>query len=587
MQKIILQRLLPPLNVAASSHFCFDPLQELRMPSRRDHDYLPILKNDFSDGKISRRSFLRTATLLGMSATSAYVFAGGSATPLRAEEAKPKGGTLRISTTVYDVKSPATAATLAHPVVYSQVVEYLAKIGADNVTRPHLLSSWEPSADLKTWTLHIRSGVKWHSGRDFVAADVVWNLTRLLSDEAGSSMVGLMEGYMLNSVDTGKKDEKGKAIIRHELWDPKAIEKVDDMTVRLNLKRPQLAVPEHLAHYPAVMLYPEEKGIFGVGSIGTGAFTLKEINVSRNAVLEAVEGYWGEGPYLGKVEFIDLGGSEQAIVNALMSGQVDGAFQVLPEFFPVLSKQENLQYYEVTTADTSVCRMNLKHKPFDDVRVRQAFRLAVDVPQAKEVTLGQFGVPAEHHHVSPIHPEYAKLPALGRDLDKARALLAEAGYPDGVDVELVIAQNPPHHMRNATALTEMWKEAGIRATIKVVPNAQYWDIWTSAPLGITVWAHRPLGVMNLSLAYRSNVPWNETAFASEQFDKLLDEAEAIPDPKARSLKMAEIEEFMQREGPIVQTYWRNLITFYDKRVMGVAMHPTYMVSANELAIKPA
>ncbi|RAZ89006.1 ABC transporter substrate-binding protein [Mesorhizobium hawassense] len=557
------------------------------MPKARDHAHLVTLKTDLANGQISRRAFLRTATLLGMSAAAAYAFAGGEAATANAAEAKPKGGTLRISTTVYDVKSPAIAATTAHPLVYSQVVEYLAKTGTDNVTRPHLLSSWEPSADLKTWTLHIRDGVKWHSGRPFVADDVIWNLKRLLSDEVGSSMLGLMEAYMLKPIDTGKTDEKGNKIIKHQVWTETAIEKVDDKTIRLNLQAPQLAVPEHLAHFPAVMLYPEENGVFGPGSVGTGAFTLKEINVSRNAVLEAVSDYWGEGPYLDKLEFVDLGGSEQANVNALMSGQVDGAFQVLPEFFPVLRKQENLTYYEVTTADTSVVRMNLKHKPFDDSRVRLAFRLAVDVTKAEDVTFGQFAVPAEHTHVSPIHPEYAKLPPFERDLERAKALLAEAGYPNGVDVELIIPQNPPHHLRNATALTEMWKEAGIRAAIKVVPNLQYWDVWTTAPLGMTVWAHRPLGVMNLSLAYRSNAAWNESAFANAEFDALLDKAESIPDPKARSVVMADIEALMQREGPIVQTYWRNLITFYDKKVLGFAMHPTYMLSANELAIQAA
>src|SRR3546814_12063156 len=107
-----------------------------------------------------------------MSAASAYGLVGrfdGLAGPVRAQEAKPKGGTLRLSTTVYDVKSPATASTTAHPLIYAQVVEHLTRTGADNVTRPHLLQSWSASADLKTWDLKIRPGIKWHSGRPFGA----------------------------------------------------------------------------------------------------------------------------------------------------------------------------------------------------------------------------------------------------------------------------------------------------------------------------------------------------------------------------------------------------------------------------------
>src|SRR3546814_8377143 len=89
---------------------------------------------------------------------------------------------------IYDVKSPATASTTAHPLIYAHVFEHLTRTGADNITRPHLLRSWSASADLKTWDLKIRPGIKWHSGRPFGADDVIWNLTRLLSDDAGSSM---------------------------------------------------------------------------------------------------------------------------------------------------------------------------------------------------------------------------------------------------------------------------------------------------------------------------------------------------------------------------------------------------------------
>ena len=564
------------------------------MSQQRQHPYLASLVRQLEARAVGRREFLRTATLLGLSAGAAYGIAGklagpgwGLAGPARAAEDKPKGGTLRLSTTVYDVKSPATASTTAHPLIYAQVVEHLSRTGADNVTRPHLLESWSPSEDLRSWELRLRPGVTWHSGRPFTSEDVAWNLTRLLSDEAGSSVLGLMKGYMLNEVETGEVDDKGKAIVAHELWDANAIERVDELTLRLNLKAPQLAVPEHLFHYPAVMLDPEGGGTFGPGANGTGAFTLTELEVSRRAVLEAVPDYWGEGPYLDRIELIDVGGNEQAIVNALVSKQVDGAFQILPDFFPVLEREEHLAYYEVTTADTSITRMNVTHKPFDDPRVRLAFRLAVDPAKASAVTYGPFATPAEHHHVSPIHPEYAALEPWRRDVGRAQALLAEAGYPDGVEVELTIQQNPPHHLRNATALSEMWEEAGIRTEIKVLPNAQYWDVWLTAPLGATVWAHRPLGVINLALAYRSGVPWNESGYANPTFDRLLDEAEAVPDPDKRREKMAEIQRLLQEDGPIVQTYWRKLFTFYDKRVVGFAMHPTYQVFCNELALRDA
>ena len=550
------------------------------------HPYFPTLRQNYENGGVSRREFLRTATLLGVSSATAYGILGLS-DPASAASDMPRGGTLRVETTVYDIKSPATATTTADPMIYAQVVEHLTQTGTDNVTRPHLLESWEPSEDLKTWVLRIRPGVKWHDGRPFTADDVIWNLKRLLSDETGSSVLGLMKPYLLREIDTGKVGDNGRPIIRHELWAENAIEKTDEMTVTLNLSEPQLAVPEHLYHYPAVMMDPEGEGIFDENAIGTGAFRLTEIEVGRRAVLEAVEGYWGEGPYLDRVEFIDVGGNAQAIMNALLSGQVDGSFTVQPEFAAPLDARDNLQRYEVTTADTAITRMNLNHKPFDDARVRKAFRLAIDAPAAAEAAFGPFASPAEHHHVSPVHPEYAELPEMKRDIEAAKALLAEAGYPDGVEVELTIQQNPPHHLRSATVMQEMWKEAGITCNINVVPNGQYWDVWTTAPLGTTVWAHRPLGVINLSLAYRSGASWNESAYANETFDALLTRAEAVPDPVARSEVMAEVQALLQEDGPIVQTYWRKLVTYYDKRVLGFAMHPTSQVFFSKMAIEPA
>ncbi len=553
------------------------------MPKPNSHPKVDEIDAAFRAGRMDRRAFLRTATLLGTSAAAAYAMVG-LPMPARAQGAMPHGGTLRVETTVYDVSSPPTASTTAHPIIYSNVVEHLTRVGTDNVTRPHLLESWEPSDDLRSWTLRVRPGVTWHSGRTFTADDVIWNLTRLVSDEVGSSTLGLMKGYLLTEYESDELDDDGNPRRAHRLWREDAIEKLDDMTVRLNLKEAQLAVPEHLNHYPAVMLDPDDGGVFGVEANGTGPFTLAEIDPGRRAVLVANPDYWGEGPYLDRVELVDVGGNDQAIMNALISGQVHGAFQVQPELAPILANQEHLQLHEATTADTAITRMNVTHKPFDDPRVRKAFRLALDAEKAVAVAFGPYAAPAEHHHVAPIHPEYADLPPMTRDVEAARALLAEAGYPDGVDVELTIQQNPPHHLRSATAMQEMWRDAGIRAEINVVPNPQYWDVWTTAPLGTTVWAHRPLGVINLSLAYRSGVPWNESAYANPDFDALLTQAEALPDPDERREVMAQIQALLQEDGPIIQTYWRKLLTFYDKRVKGFEMHPTYAVAFNEMGL---
>ena len=550
--------------------------------SRKQHSYISVLQQQLAEGRIDRREFLRSATLLGLSAGAAYGFVGklfgeSAIAPARADTTLPKGGTIRIAQRVKDITSPHAINWLEAANIFRQVAEYLTKTGTDNITRPYLLESWEASDDLKTWTLHVRKGVKWHSGRAFTAEDVVWNFKHVLDESVGSSVIGLMTGYMLNTVKKSGKDVT-------EIWDANAIEKVDDYTVRLNCKAPQLAVPEHLFHYPFAILDPEQGGKFGVGSNGTGAFDLVEHVVGQKAVLKARSDYWGEGPHLDSLVFVDLGDTPSMLVAALAANQVEGMLASTPDMLPVLQKLDHCTMYKVDTSETDLVRVKVSEKPFDDPRVRKAMRLAVDAAKVQKISLGDLGTVGEHHHVSPIHPEYAKLPPMTRDVAAAKKLLADAGYPDGIDSTITFSAENNAQQKAVEAMVQQWQEAGIRVKINVVPGAQYWDIWEKVPMGCTNWSHRPLGVMLLALAYRSGVPWNESGYSNPEFDALLTKAEGILDPKKRSEVVAQLEKIMQEDGPLIQPAWHTNFTFYDQRVQGFKLHPTNYIFGEELAI---
>jgi len=321
-----------------------------------------------------------------------------------------------------------------------------------------------------------------------------------------------------------------------------------------------------------------------VGSNGTGAFTLVESEVGRRNVLKArKEPYWGGGPYLDELQFIDLGDDPAAAVAALAGKQVDGLYAADIVQLDALQKIPHVQMYQVATAYTATARVQ-PVKPFDDKRVRQALRYAVDsntILQIAHKGLGQVG---EHHHVSPVHPEYAKLPAFQRDVAKARRLLAEAGYPGGIDTEIACRPQPAWELLAVQAMVEQWKEAGIRVKINVMPSTQYWEVWTKVPFGFTTWAHRPLGVMSLALAYRTGVPWNESKYSNPEFDRLLTLAEGTIDVVARREVIAQLERILQDDGPIVQPVWRAVFTFHDKRVQGFKAHPALYIFAHQLAI---
>jgi peptide/nickel transport system substrate-binding protein len=560
------------------------------MRDAQEHPLVPTLKRQLVAREIDRREFLRYATLLGMAAPTAYAFVARVTgerlvAPAEAQATLPKGGTLRIAMRCQDLKSPHTYSWVESSNSARQVLDYLTVTGADNITRPSLIEKWEPSPDLKTWTLRVRKSVKWHNGRQFTADDVIWNLKRVLDPKTGSSVVGLMKGFLLEDYETGEKDDKGNAKKASRLWDAGAIQKVDDFTVRLNGKTAQLAVPEQLFHYPLLILDPAENGEFKVGSNGTGAFTLVENEVGRRQVLKARKpGYWGGGPYLDQLEFIDLGDDPAASVAALASKQVDGLYGADIVQLEALQKIPHVQMYQVTTAYTATARMQ-PVKPFDDKRVRQAMRYAIDSNAVLQIAHRGLGQPGEHHHVSPVHPEYAKLAPPQRDVARAKKLLAEAGYPNGIDVEIICRPQPAWELLAVQAMVEQWKEAGIRVKINVMPSTQYWEVWTKVPFGFTTWAHRPLGIMSLALAYRSGGPWNESRYSNPEFDRLLTQAEGTLDIASRREIMSRLEAILQEDGPIVQPVWRAIFTFHDKRVQGFKPHPTLYIFGHQLAIQ--
>jgi peptide/nickel transport system substrate-binding protein len=554
--------------------------------SERENIWIPKLKQYLADSRISRREFIRQSTLLGLSAGAAYMWAGKItgqpiAPPARAQEL-PKGGILKIGMRVPKVDSPHTFSWIFDSNVSRQVVGYITRTGVDNVTRPHLASKWEASDDLKTWTFTV-ADMMWHSGRPLTAEDFAWNLKRVLDPNTGSSAAAMLN-YLTKEVDTGTKDDAGKAVMSSEIWDASAIEVKDDKTLVLNLKDPQVGVPEHLFHYPMQILDPAENGVFGVGSNGVMPFEMVELEVGRQAILKKRPD--GKA-YLDEVHFIDFGDNTSALAAAMSSRQVDGVYEGNVEQFQLYQAMDHVEIYSALTANTAVVRMRVDQAPFTDQKVRQAVRFATDQAKTVQIAAGELGDVAEHHHVSPVHPDYKKLPMFERDVEKAKALLAEAGFPDGLDLEIACKPDPSWELASVEAMVEQWKEAGIRTKINVLPSAKFWEVWTEVPFGYTTWAHRPLGFMVMTLAYRTGGTWNETRYTNPAFDEILTKAEGTLDLDARTEIIGELEKIMQEDGPIAQSIWQKSYQPFDKRVKGFQLHPTRYFFCEEYAIEQA
>ena len=533
------------------------------MVEGHQHPMVATLRARLAEGRLGRRAFLRLATLLGVSVVAARAMA--DVTAAAAEEQVPQraGGRLVLGERLHPLSDPHALSWLAPANVVHQVCEPLTRTGFDNITRPHLLTGWQVSPDLRSWDLFLRKDIRWHSGRRFVADDVEWNLRRILDPATGSSALGLMRDYMLAENPAVPGAGAG-------LWDAAAVEKRGDFHLRLNLRTPQVAVPEHLFHFTNVMLDPEEGGRFGAGSNGTGPFRLAEYRVGERALLRKADAQRESRPEARLDELLLVGLARD-----------DGLVRCDYSVADLLAERPGFSIHRTRTAATGLLQMRVDTPPFDDPRVRRALRLAIDVEAVTRTALRGYGEPAQHHMVAPVHPCYAEVPPMGYRPEEARRLLAEAGHPDGLDLTITCKPSPEWELAAVQVMAAQYQEAGIRCTLEVLPSARFWEVWDKAPLAFVEWAPRPLGFMLLDLTMRSGVPWNTTGFSDPEIDALLTGVEGLLDVEARRPLMREIEIRMQETGPVVQPSWLSVVTVMSERVGGFRLHPTTLLFAED------
>ena len=547
------------------------------LPSERalgadTHSYLPELCDQLQSRKITRRDFLRQAALLGMTAGVAYLTAdrliGGALVPSAAAATPKSGGTLRVSMRIQQMTDPASFDWTEKSNVARFIVEHLTRTKADNVTVPYLAKSWEASDDLKTWVFHLRDDVTWSNGDKFTSADVAHTVNRWLDPKTGSSNLGLFDAMVEVGAD-GKK--RGIA---------DAVEILDDHTIKFNLKQPALAMPENFYNYPTAIVHrgfgKDYAADLSKNPIGTGPMKLESFAVGEKAILKKARKWWAGPFHLDEIHYFDHGEDTNAWIAALASQQVDMLFRVPNRSIETLKRLPFVELHEATTAQTAVMRFQITQKPYDNLKLRQAIAASMDHKEILEKAFQGRGQVAENHHVCPIHPEYAALPPLKRDVEKAKKLLAEAGYKNGITVEIANGDTEGPWMTDACAIFKnQLAPAGINLKINKMPATQYTEVWDKAPWGYTAWTHRPLGTMILSLGYRSGVPWNETHYSNPKFDAALDDAEATLDVNERKKKIAVCEKILQDDAIIPQPFWRSVFKAANKRVKGHQTHPTF------------
>ncbi len=547
--------------------------------SKKIHPEVQTLISTLEKGKMSRREFIRYAALLGVSATAAGQMAGFFAYPTEAKAASiQRGGIMRIASPVQKVAHPSNLSWITPTNQLRCVAEYLTYTDPQNVTHPYLLENWEVSDDIKTWTLNLRKGIKFNNGDDFTADDVLFTFKQWFDKDVGSSMLGLLGPYL----------------------DLSGIERVNDHQIKLNLKVPEIGVPEHLFHYPALIFnHKTFEGDFIKAPHGTGPYTLESYVEGERCVVKRRNDYWNKGadgellPYLDGVEFIDMGGEMAPMITAIREGEIDmidfgdlGA----TEAYQALKDDASVSIYPIATNQTRILRMRVDLKPWSDNRVRQALKLCQHREKILELCFFGQGLIGQDIHVSPKHPEYAEIQTPEYNPEKAKQLLKEAGYPDGLTVNLAVGNGWKEIVRYAEILKQDAAPAGFNINIQSMPNNQYWEKWTEVDLGVTVWSHRPLGTMVLNLAYTADdagkpVPWNESRWVDEEFSALLLKANGTIDVEKRREIFAQLEKIQQDRGSIGNSFWINTWFITSKKIQGVNAHPSGYAKCDDMWIK--
>ena len=408
----------------------------------------------------------------------------------------------------------SAAAGAIDSVLYSNVFEGLTRFMGDGSVVPGLAASWEISDDGLSYTFTLRDGVTFHDGTTMDAEDVKFTFDRILAEDSANAQKALYTAIS-------------------------AVEVVDPTTVRMTLSEPNGNMLFNLAWGDAVIVAPESIENIKQQPIGTGPFKFDSWTQGDSIEISQYADYWGEQPALTEATFKFISDPTAAFA-AMMAEDVDvfSGFPA-PENLPQFEADPRFQVLVGSTEGETILAMNNKQAPFDDLRVRRAVSYAIDRQAIINGAMFGYGTPIGTHF-APHNPAYVDLTSMSAyDPARSRALLAEAGLPDGFETTLYLPP-PSYARRGGEIIAAQLAEVGIKAEIINVEWAQWLEtVFRGKNFGLSIVSHTE----PMDIGIYAN-PDYYFQYDNPAFQELMSTLNATTDPDTRTNLLAKAQEII-------------------------------------------
>lgn len=491
---------------------------------------------------VTRRTMLLgTAAVLGSAALT-----GVSTGMARAQD----GDVLRLAVTGSNADSldpHRTQGQLTDIVRFTNLFDGLCEFNPDTSVANVLAESFTPNEDATVWTVKLVSGVKTHAGGDFGADDVIYSVKRIL-DPANPTKGGSLIGFI----------------------DAEKVEKIDDLTIRFTLATPYGPFREIWANRYLRMVTQD---FDPAAPVGTGPFKYLSFAPGQESMFERFDDYFRGKAGVAKVQITNIS-DETASINALRGGQVDMAYKIPFAEARILEAEPGIKLLNNPSGMSLPLYMRTDIAPFNDVRVRQAFRLIADRDMMVRAALagyGEVGNDMQGRSIAPCGP--TEVEQRKQDIEAAKKLLEEAGQ-SGLSVELATVNGTSGMVECAQVFAEQAKAAGVTVKVNVLEEAAYLANYGEWAFGVDF-----LNDTYLPLVARSLVPggsFNNTHWDDAEFNALFAEASASSDEAKRCEIISKMRMIEHERGGNIIWGFANILNAYSDRLQGLE---TYVVDS--------